>query len=253
MRIMSFNLLCQGKDEHAMKNRRELATRTILENRPDSVGVQEATPDWMKWLTKNLPGYDYVGVGRDNGKKRGEYSAVFYLKEKFKAVDSGTFWLSATPEKPSMGWDAVCMRVCTWVVLENTQTGEQYAHINTHLDHRGKVAREKGIDLVLKKAAEFDMPVVCTGDFNLFEGSELYKQLMGGVLRDTKYLAPDTMKNATFHHFEVLTDDVGVIDYVLVNDRVKPLVYKVVTEGIDGKFVSDHYPVYADVELIGAE
>lgn len=249
MRIMSFNLLCSGKDEHAMMKRRELAGRTIMEHLPDSVGVQEATPDWMKWLSKNLPGYDYVGVGRENGKKRGEYSAVFYLKEKYKVVDSGTFWLSATPEKPTMGWDAVCMRICTWVVLENRQTGEKYAHINTHLDHRGDTAREKGIDLVLNKAAEFDMPVVCTGDFNLFEGSSLYEQLMSGVLRDTKFLAPDTMKNATFHHFEVLTDEVGVIDYVLVNDRVKPLVYRVVTEGIDGKFVSDHYPVYADVEI----
>lgn len=249
MRIMSFNLLCQGKDEHVMKNRRELATRTIMEHRPDSVGVQEATPDWMKWLSKSLPDYGYVGVGRDNGKKRGEYSAVFYLKDKYKVVDSGTFWLSATPEKPTMGWDAVCMRVCSWAVLEDKNNGKQYAHINTHLDHRGNTAREKGIDLVLKKAAEFELPVVCTGDFNLFEGSALYERLMSGVLRDTKFLAPETMNNATYHHFEVPTDEVGVIDYVLVNDRVKPLVYRVVTERVDGRFVSDHYPVYADVEL----
>ena len=81
----------------------------------------------------------------------------------------------------------------------------------------------------------------------MFEGSALYKQLMSGVLHDTKFLAPDTMENATFHHFEVMTEEVGVIDYVLVNDRVKPLVYRVVTDGIDGKLVSDHYPVYADV------
>jgi endonuclease/exonuclease/phosphatase family metal-dependent hydrolase len=249
MRIMSFNLLCQGKDEHAMKNRRELASRTIMDYRPDSIGVQEATPDWMKWLGKNLPGYDYVGVGRDDGKKLGEFAAIFFLKDKYKAVDSGTFWLSATPEKPTMGWDAVCIRICTWAVLQNIQTGEQYAHINTHLDHRGDTAREKGIDLVLKKAAEFELPVVCTGDFNLFEGSPLYEQLMGGVLRDTKFLAPDTMKNATFHHFSLPTVDTNIIDYVLVNDKVTPLVYRVITEGIDGKFVSDHYPVYADVVL----
>jgi len=252
IRIMSFNLLCQGKDEHVMKNRRNLAVRTILDYQPDSLGVQEATPEWMRWLEKHLPGYGFVGVGRDNGKKRGEHSAVFYLKEKYKAVDSGTFWLSATPEKPSMGWDAVCMRVCTWAVLENKQNGARYVHINTHLDHRGNTAREKGIDLVLKKAAEFELPVVCTGDFNLFEGSPLYEQLMGGVLRDTKFLAPDTMNSATFHHFSVPAEGVGVIDYVLANDRVKPHVYRVVTEGIDGKFVSDHYPVYADVVLIKA-
>lgn len=249
MRIMTFNLLCQGKDEHAMKNRTELAVRTIMDNRPDSVGVQEATPEWMKWLTGHLPDYAYVGVGRDNGKKRGEYSAVFYLKDKLKLIDSGTFWISETPEKPSMGWDACCKRVCTWAVLQIIQTGEQYVHINTHLDHRGPIARTTGVKMILDKAASFDMPVVCTGDFNLLEGGSLYKQLVGGVLHDTKYLAPDTMKNATFHSFELPGDENSVIDYVLVNDKIKPLVYHVVTEGIDGKIVSDHHPVYADVEI----
>lgn len=249
VRIMSFNLLCKGKDEHRMENRRAIAAQSIMALMPDSLGVQEATPEWMRWLGKHLPGYDSVGVGRDNGKKRGEYSAVFYLKDKYQVADSGTFWLSATPEKPSMGWDAVCMRVCTWAVLEDRQTGKQYVHINTHLDHRGDIAREKGIDLVLKKAAQFELPVVCTGDFNLFEGSPLYEQLMGGVLRDTKFLAPDTMKSATFHHFNVPHEGFGIIDYVLANDRVKPLVYRVVTDGVDGRFVSDHYPLYADVEM----
>lgn len=249
MRIMTFNLLCQGKDEHVMKNRRELATRTIVEHRPDSVGVQEATPEWMKWLSSHLSDYAYVGVGRDNGKKRGEYSAIFYLKDKYKVIDSGTFWISATPEKPSMGWDACCKRICTWAVLEHIEIGQQYAHINTHLDHRGALARTNGIKMILDKAASFDMPVVCTGDFNLFEAGPLYEQLMGGVLRDAKHLAPDTMKSATFHAFKLPGDESSVIDYVLVNSKVKPLVYRVVTEGIDGKVVSDHHPVYADVEI----
>ena len=249
VRIMSFNLLCGGHGEHRMQKRRDIAVRSILSLMPDSLGVQEATPEWMKWLVKNLPSYDFIGVGRDNGKKRGEYAAVFYLKDKYRTADSGTFWLSATPEKPSMGWDAACIRICTWAVLENKQSGQRYAHINTHLDHRGDTAREKGLDLVLKKAAECDMPVVCTGDFNLFEGSPLYEKLTGGVLRDAKFLAPDTMHSDTFHHFRVPSGSVGVIDYVLVSGRVKPLVYRVVTEGVDGRFVSDHFPVYADVEI----
>lgn len=247
MRIMTFNLLCVGEGEHVMKNRRELAVKTILKYLPDSVGVQEATPQWMKWLGKHLSAYAYVGIGRDNGKNRGEYSAVFYLKDKYKAVDLGDFWISATPDKPSMGWDACCKRICTWAVLQNIQTGEQYAHMNTHLDHRGELARTNGVQMILDKAADFDIPLVCTGDFNLFEGGPLYKQLMSGVLRDTKHLAPDTMQSATFHHFDSSAGDEIVIDYILVNDKIKPLVYRVVTEGVDGKFVSDHYPVYADV------
>jgi len=247
MRIMTFNLLCKGEGEHFMKNRREIAAQTIMEAHPDSLGVQEATPEWMTWLSNNLPGYDHVGVGRDDGENLGEHAAIFYLKDRYRVIDSGNFWISATPEVPSMGWDADCIRICTWAVLENMQTGEQYAHINTHLDHRGTLARTNGIQMILDKAAGFDMPVFCTGDFNTFEGSSEYKQLMGGVLRDTKFLAPDTMKNATFHHFELPTNETDIIDYVLVNDKVKPLVYRVLTEGIDGKFVSDHYPVYADV------
>ncbi len=252
MRIMTFNLLCEGKDEHFMKYRRDLAVRTIIEQQPDSVGVQEATPEWMKWLTGHLQGYDHVGIGRDNGKKLGEHAAIFYLKDKYKVIDSGNFWISSTPEVPAMGWDAVCIRICTWAVLEDLQTGEQYAHINTHLDHRGELAKTNGIRMILDKAASFNIPVVCTGDFNTFEGSPLYEQLMSGTLRDTKFLTPDTMKNATFHHFKLPTVETDIIDYVLVNNKVKPLVYRVITEGIDGKFVSDHYPVYADVDLISA-
>lgn len=249
MRIMTFNLLCYGEGEHSMKNRTVLAARTILEQMPDSVGVQEATPQWMKWLDRNLHSYAYVGIGRDNGKKRGEYSAIFYLKDKYKVIDSGNFWISATPEKPSMGWDAVCKRICTWAVFEHAQNGQQYAHINTHLDHIGALARTNGIQMILNKAKDFDMPLVCTGDFNLYEDGPLYKQLISGVLHDTKHLAPDTMQSPTYHAFKSPADEKNVIDFVLVNDKVKPLVYRVVTEGINGKFVSDHYPVYADVEI----
>ena len=250
IRVMSFNILCAGEGEHSMPNRLGIATRTIAEYYPDSVGLQEATPYWMLWLNIMLPEYDYVGVGRDDGKCKGEFSAIFYLKAKYKVIDSGTFWISETPEVPSKGWDATCNRVCTWAVLENKVTGERYAHINTHLDYNGILPRQKGIEMILEKAAGYhDIPVVCTGDFNLYEGSDYYKQLTAGTLHDTKFLAPDTMKNATFHHFALPTDERNVIDYVLANDKATPLVYRVVTEGIDGKFVSDHYPVYSDVVL----
>ena len=104
--------------------------------------------------------------------------------------------------------------------------------------------------MVLAKAEELnDIPVVATGDFNLAEGSNYYKQLTAGALQDTKFLAPDTMQNATYHHYTLPTDPKNVIDYVLANNKVTPLVYRVVTEGIDGKFVSDHYPLYSDILL----
>ncbi len=250
MRIMSFNLLCSGSSENVMKKRKKAAAKAIINYSPDTLGVQEATPAWMTWLKKSLTDYDFVGVGRENGKNRGEYSAVFYLREKFSLIDSGNFWLSETPEKPSKGWDAACIRICTWAVLENKEDGSRFVHINTHLDHVGPIAIGNGVDMILKKAGSFDLPVVCTGDFNLFEGGEFYQRLMSGTLRDTKHLAPDTMDSRTFHNYKTDPDVGGVIDFVLVNDKVKPLVYRVVTEEIDGRLPSDHYPVYADVELI---
>ena len=249
VRIMSFNVLCAGTDEHAMQNRLGIVTRTITEYYPDSIGLQEATPYWMAWLNIMLPEYDYVGVGRDNGKFLGEFSAILYLKDKYKVVDSGTFWLSQTPETPSIGWDAVCNRVCTWAVLENKSTGEQYAHINTHLDHRGAEARENSINMILEKAASFDVPVVCTGDFNLKQNSDLYTSLTAGVLQDTKFAAADTMDHATFHGFSETVDPARVIDFIFTDSRMTPLVYKVVTEGIEGVSVSDHYPLYSDMRL----
>lgn len=135
-------------------------------------------------------------------------------------MDSGTFWLSQTPEIPSIGWDAVCNRVCTWAVLENKSTGEQYAHINTHLDHRGAEARENSINMILEKAASFDVPVVCTGDFNLKQNSDLYTSLTAGVLQDTKFAAADTMDHATFHGFSETVDPARVIDFIFTDSRM---------------------------------
>jgi endonuclease/exonuclease/phosphatase family metal-dependent hydrolase len=251
VRIMTFNLLCRGTGEKSMLSRKGIVAQTIAEYYPDSIGVQEATPAWMLWLRTQLPEYDYVGVGRDDGHILGEFAAIFYLKDKYKVVDSGNFWLSETPDVPSKGWDAGCNRICTWVVLENKVTGEQYAHINTHLDNTGALARQNGVAMILEKAATFDIPTVCTGDFNLREGSSLYKTLVAGTLHDSKFLAPDSISHATYNDFQPTSDPQNIIDFILVNNKVTPLVYRVVSAGIDGKMVSDHYPVYSDM-LINA-
>lgn len=252
VRIMSFNVLSERFGENAMINRRGIVTQTIAEYYPDSFGVQEATVAWMQCFKNRLPEYDYVGRATDLIPLLGGYSAVFYLKDKYEVVDSGTFWLSQTPDKPSKGWDAGSERVCTWAVLKNKTTGEQYAHINTHLDNKGALARQNSVPMILAKVAEFDMPVVCTGDFNFRENSELYKMLTAGELHDSKFLAPDTMSNTTYNGFNPPESQTKIIiDFILVTSGITPLVYRVVTEGIDGRTVSDHYPVYADV-LINA-
>ena len=174
MRVMSFNIRCTNVGSDSWEDRIGIVSQTMLESEADSIGVQEATPEWMATLKETVgEKYAYVGVGRDDGDNEGEYSAVFYLKDKYTAVDSGTFWLSETPDKVSFGWDAACRRVCTWVVLENKETGEKYVHLNSHFDHVGITARKYSVDLILNKASEYaDLPVVFTADMNVRQGSD---------------------------------------------------------------------------------
>lgn len=250
MRIMSFNIRCTNVGNDTWEDRIDIVTQSIIDGNPDSVGVQEATPEWMETLNKTLgEKYSYVGVGRDDGDNEGEYSAIFYLKDKYNVVDSGTFWLSETPDEVSFGWDAACRRVCTWVVLEDKTTGQKYAHLNSHFDHVGIEARKNSVELIINKAKEFeDIPVVFTADMNVRQDGDNYNQFVeSGVLKDTKFIAPDTMDYCTYHDTKPTQHDGDIIDYVMINDKFDATVYKVVTEGIDGRYVSDHYPIYADL------
>lgn len=249
IRIMSFNIRCTNVGSASWRDRIGIVSSTITDGHPDSVGVQEATPGWMTELNKKLGDeYAYVGVGRDDGDNLGEYSAIFYLKDKYNAVDSGTFWLSETPETPSMGWDAACKRVCTWVVLENKETGERYVHMNSHFDHVGVEARKNSVGMILEKAEEYsELPVVFTADMNVRQGSENYKQITSGCLKDSKFLAENSMDYLTYHDTQPSLHAGDVIDYVLINEHFDAQVYKVITEGVDGLYVSDHFPIYADL------
>lgn len=250
VRVMTFNVRCTGLENLPRKAREYAVAETIRKGMPDSFGVQEATSTWMKYLNEEIGDkYAYVGVGRSNGKTSGEYSAVFYLKDKYELVDSDTFWISETPEKPSKGWDAQIKRICTWAVLEDKETGEKYVHVNSHFDHKGEEARKNSVVMILDKVKEYaDLPVVFTADMNIVEGTEHYNSMVSdGALRDTKYVAEDTMDYLTFHNLNPAANEGRILDYVMINDKFDAKVYKVVTAGVDGRFVSDHYPVYADL------
>lgn len=249
LRIMSFNVRCTNVGRESWEDRIDIVTGTMINSGADSIGVQEATPEWMETFSTTLKDYAYVGVGRDDGKNAGEFSAIFYLKDKYNLVDSGTFWLSETPNEPSLGWDAGCNRVCTWAVLENKETKEKYVHLNSHFDHVGIKAREESVKMILAKADEYkDLPVVFTADMNVNEGSDNYVEFTK-VLNDTKYLAKDTMDYLTYHDTQPKFHEGNIIDYVMVNDYFDATSYKVVTAGIDERYVSDHFPVYADIVL----
>ncbi len=249
IRVMSFNVRCTNVGFRGRKARTEDVVKTILKGMPDSLGVQEATPAWMKTLDEELGNtYAYVGEGRNGGDK-GEYSAVFYLKDKYKLIDSGTFWLSPTPDEVSKGWDAQFPRICTWAVLENKKTEDRYIHLNSHFDHVGEEARSQSIKIICEKSQEYeDLPAVFTADMNVREGSDNYKEIAeNSIFKDTKYTAENTMDYLTFHDRFPEKNEGRVIDYCFANDKFKAITYGVVTESPSENYVSDHFPVYADL------
>ena len=251
MRIMSFNLLCGGPGKKEFPPRIPLVVRAIRNADPDTLGVQEAHKEWMAALKACLPDYGWVGIGRDDGKEEGEFSAVFFKKEKFELLDSGSFWLSETPEKPGKGWDAACIRICSWAKLKEKQSGKEFTHLNTHLDHRGLVAMQKGAELVAErgKAISGSSQAFFTGDFNVTPDSAPYEAVIASGFEDCREIAAETDRGITFHGMDFEDGGQFVIDYVFSKGNVRVERFAVIRDKIDGDFPSDHYPVYADVEF----
>src|SRR5690606_5031135 len=151
-------------------NRKEFLISQLNFHAPDVFGTQEGLVHQLKDIDAGLEDYTYFGVGRDHGDDRGEFTAIFYNKEKLNLLEQSTFWLSETPETPSKGWDAALPRICTYGLFENKEDGSKFMVFNTHFDHVGVKAREESSKLILKKIKELNsdnLPVVVTGDFNL--------------------------------------------------------------------------------------
>lgn len=253
LKVMSFNirLNVDSDKENSWTNRKQDVTDLLTYYHPDYFGVQEALPDQMKDIKNGLKNYDYVGVGRDDGKEKGEFSAIFYDTNRLQVLSSGTFWLSETPEKPSKGWDAALNRICTYAVFRDKKSKKEFMALNLHFDHIGNVARVKSSELILKKIKEINpknLPVILSGDFNLTEDSEPIK-IISQNLQDTFYHS-ETMHygpKGTFTGFNVNEVPKDRIDYIFVkgfkikshrhiNDRRENLLYP-----------SDHFPVLADL------
>ena len=256
MKIMSFNLLCGGEGKRDWPGRTEMVIDTIRKEMPDSIGVQEAHIGWMNALKEGLPEYDYVGIGRDDGKEEGEFSAVFFKKEKYSLLKSGSFWLSETPDVPGKGWDAACIRICSWAFLQNRKTGYRFAHFNTHLDHRGLVAMQKGAELVTSRAKEIcgDLPAFFTGDFNVTPVSDPYKTVIESGFSDSRLVCGETDNGVTFHWDTFVNpereEEGELIDYCFFKGDIKPDKYRVIRDTYPGGlYPSDHFPVVFEFEI----
>jgi len=253
--LMSYNIRMNtsGDGEHAWPRRKANVVNVIRFHRVDVFGVQEALPGQMDDLEAAFPGFAYEGVGRDDGKREGEFSAVFYRKERFKRLDGGTFWLSETPGQCSFGWDAACRRVCSWVQLEDLRSGKRFYVFNTHFDHKGTEARRQSAGLILSKIKEINEakdPVVLYGDFNLPPHSEAIAQLKE-VLRDSYEQSelPPHASVATFHGFTYDDPPRERIDYVFVSEGIRVERYAALTDSRDRAFFSDHLPVLVSLHL----
>jgi len=264
IRVMTFNIRYdEPRDRaNAWPNRRELVASMIRFHQADLVGVQEALERQMGDLEKLLPDYAWVGVGREDGKAGGEFSAILYRKSRFRSLENSTFWLSETPDVPSKSWDTAYPRIVTWIKLKDTTTGNLFFHFNTHFDHRGVRAREESARLLLKRinAIAGQLPVVVTGDFNFNESSKGYQILTGKApekevgskdsLRDARYLSQHGHhgSTSTFNEFKALIPDMK-IDYVLVKGSVRVLQHGTLSDTWDGRFPSDHLPVLAEIVI----
>lgn len=251
--VMTYNIRYDAHWDttNSWEKRKTAVFKIIEESTADIFGIQEALYHQIEDLQKAFPGFKYVGVGRDDGKTKGEYSAIFYRKDKFERIMDSTFWLSETPEKPSVGWDAALERICTFVVLEEKETRTKFRVLNTHFDHQGAEARRKSmcllVNLINQKAWQ-DLPQVLMGDFNL-EPQEKPIKLMRLNMTDTFDFSKKNYDSpGTFNGFQK-EFPIKRIDYIFQkNLNVKDSFINEETM-INGNFPSDHFPVIAKFEF----
>lgn len=255
LKVISYNVrLNTGSDgENRWDNRKHASVNMINDEKPTIFGLQEAKPEQVRYLAENLPQYGHIGVGRDDGKSKGEHMSIFYLKNAIELLDGGTFWLSETPEKPSMGWDADCIRTCTWTKLKVKQTGKEFIYLNTHLDHVGYEAKLKGLALIVERAKEIaseDMPVFLTADFNAITSSPIFESVKGYLL-DGREEAPETDRRATINFYQPGNEDKPewVIDHVFFRGAEAKYFKVLRDKNYGAPYISDHYPVVLQVEF----
>lgn len=247
LRVVSFNIR-NGEANDGTNSwiyRYPASVLMVREIRPDIMGLQEAYEYQVNFLAENLRDYKCVGVGREDGKHEGEHMSIFYNKKTVSLKKWGTFWLSETPDEPSLGWDGACRRTATWALMKDKRTGHKFIYVNTHLDHVGKTAQRNGLNLIMEKVSELNpdnLPVVLTGDFNV-EPDDSILEALDGKMTSARDIAVKTDRHGTYNDWGKAS---SVIDYIYFAGFSSCPEFRTVTEKFgDWQFVSDHYPVTA--------
>lgn len=243
----------------------------------DIFGTQEGFKHQLNDMLAELPGYAYIGVGREDGKDLGETSAIFYRTDLFDLLDHGDFWLAEDTTKPALGWDAACIRICTWGKFRHKPSGKEFLYFNLHMDHIGKVARIESAKLIMEKMKEFgsELPAFLSGDFNVDQTSDAYASIVSdGRLKDSFTAAEFVFAPVgTFNSWQTDAYSNQRIDHIFVSPEVKVLKYGILTdtyrtadtsaeaikaidapevvkiEKAEARTPSDHFPVRITVEL----
>ena len=262
VKVMSFNIRygAANDGENSWKYRDYLVLETIQNARPDLIGYQEVLKFQAEFLQKNLKGYGFHGVGRDDGQEKGEYVPLMWRQERFELLDSGHFWLSETPEIPgSVSWDSSLTRMLSWVLLKETSpSGREFIFANTHFDHRGTQARLESAKLIRKRANTImdQYPVILTGDFNTTEEGDPYAALckktqpQGTPLIDAyRVIHPAPMDDEASFSRWVGHRAGKRIDWILHSNDFVTLHANINYTQEGGRYPSDHYPVEATLRL----
>ncbi|PKB17347.1 endonuclease/exonuclease/phosphatase family protein [Flavobacterium sp. 5] len=254
LKIMTCNIRLDiaSDGENDWAHRKDFFNSQIQFYAPDVFGIQEAKPNQVLDISAALPQYSYVGMGRE-GIGKGEASNVFYNKEKFKLIESNTFWLSETPDEISKGWDAAYNRVCTYALLKNKQNNKLIWIFNTHLDHVGEQARTKGLELILTRIEKLNKnkyPVILMGDFNSEPEADRIIALKN-KMNDARTISKEKPFGpyGTFNDFKYNEATKLLIDYIFLSkgNTITVNKYAVLSDAKELRYPSDHFPVFVEI------
>ena len=256
VRIMTFNIRLENKNDgcNNWEMRFQQVGKFLNKSKADIIGLQEVKQIQLDDIKNALPNYNYVGVARDDGKQAGEYNPIFYNKDKFNLLRSGTFWLSETPDEPSRGWDAACRRIATWAILRDKETLKSIVAVNTHLDHVSSQARQNGAVLIKERLGRMvnDLPLVLTGDFNVDDEDPAYAKIATRIfpLKDAWKSASSTKgPHYTFQDFgKISATDAKKIDYIFVSTKIQVKKATIFDSALgNGYYLSDHNAHSVDI------
>lgn len=257
IKVMSYNIRLDvaSDGENRWDARKDQVAALMNYYEADFIGGQEVQHHQLQYLLSQLTHYSYIGVGRDDGKEGGEYSCIFYNKEKFDVIQQSTFWLSQTPDSVSFGWNAACRRVCTYGLFRDKKTKMQLWVFNTHFDHLGDTARLESAKLITSKIQELTStkyPVIIMGDFNS-KPEEAPAKYMAQHFKNAREASTEKPYGSadTWNAFAFDKKPNGCIDYIFLSHHsgMKVKKFATITDSYDMKYPSDHFPILATIEL----